>query len=305
MVQTVEDYRKYLDPQVLAHIGGLELRARLLVEGFISGMHRSPAHGFSVEFAEHRKYSQGDDLRFLDWKVFGRTDKHYIKQYEQESNLQLVFAVDSSESMSYRSPQSPWSKREYAMTVVAAMAYIALHQADSVALTTFDTRLRRAGRASNQPGRWKSMVHELAATEARGQTSFRAVLDELAESMRDRHLVVLVSDFFGPAEEIIAGMKHLRHRRHEPVVMQLMDHAELTFPFESPLQLVGLESIPPVSVEPRVLRAHYLREMRAFTEQLRRACHEQQCDYVLLDTCEPLSGALSAFLNARSSKARG
>lgn len=305
MAQTVEDYRKYLDPQVLSRVGGLELRARLLVQGFISGMHRSPAHGFSVEFAEHRKYSQGDDLRFLDWKVFGRTDKHYIKQYEQESNLQLIFAVDSSESMAYRSQESAWSKREYAMTVVAAMAYLALQQADSVALATFDTKLRRVGRESNHPGKWKSIVQELVATEPRGQTAFRGVLDELAESIRERHVVVLVSDFFGAPEEIMAGIKHLRHRRHEPVVMQVMDHAEMTFPFETPLQLVGLESLPPVAVEPRVMRDHYLREMRAFVDQLRRGCHEQQCDYELFDTSEPLAGVLSAFLNARAARARG
>lgn len=304
MIEAVEDYRKYLNPQVLAAIGGLELRARMLVQGFVSGMHRSPAHGFSVEFAEHRKYSQGDDLRFLDWKVFGRTDKHYIKQYEQESNLQLLFAVDSSESMAYKSAGSPWSKREYAMTIVAAMAYLALRQADSVALATFDTKLRRYGRESNQPGRWKSIVHELSVTPTRGRTAFRSVMDELAESTRERHLVVIVSDFLGPPEEIRAGIKHLRHRRHEPVIMQVLDHAELTFPFESPLQLVGLEDMAPVVVEPRVMRDHYMSELRAFIDELRKACHEQQSDHELFDTSESLAGPLSAFLNTKASRAQ-
>src|SRR5215510_15081768 len=148
MPAALENYRKYLDPAVLARIGVLDLRARRLVDGFIAGMHRSPSHGMSIEFAEHRKYSQGDDLRFLDWKVYGRTDKHYIKEYEQETNLKLLLAVDCSESMNYKSRSSIFSKREYATTVAAALAYLALHQADAVGLATFDTRLHRTGRAS-------------------------------------------------------------------------------------------------------------------------------------------------------------
>lgn len=304
MVQAVEDYRRYLDPQVLARISGLELRARLLVQGFISGMHRSPSHGFSVEFAEHRKYTQGDDLRFMDWKVYGRTDKHYIKRHEQESNLQLHFAVDTSESMSYQCASAPWSKRDYAITLVAAMAYLALQQADSVALTTFDSRIHRTSKASNNPAKWRSITRELLATGSHGTTAFRAVLDELAEASHERQLIVLVSDFLGPPEEIIAGLKHLRHRRHEPVVMHVMDHAELTFPFDRSVQLVGLEDLPPVVVEPRVMRDHYLRELDAFLSSLRKSCHEQQTDYALFDTSESLAGALSAYLTSRSARAR-
>lgn len=304
LAQAIEDDRKYLDPMVLARISGLELRARLLVQGFISGMHRSPAHGFSVEFAEHRKYTQGDDLRFMDWKVYGRTDKHYIKRHEQESNLQLLFAVDTSESMSYQSAGSPWSKREYALTIVAAMAYLALQQADSVALTTFDTHIHRTSKPSNNPAKWRTITRELLAARPRGPTAFRAVLDELAEASHQRQLIVLVSDFLGPVDEITAGLKHLRHRRHEPVVMHVLDSAELEFPFDRAMQLVGLEGLSPIVVEPRVMRRHYLEELERYLKSLRRCCHEQQTDYALFNTRESLAGVLSAYLTARSARAR-
>lgn len=294
----------YLSPDVLAQIGGLELRARLLVTGFISGLHRSPAHGFSVEFAEHRKYVQGDDLRYMDWKVYGRTDKHYVKQYEQESNLKLVFAVDRSESMAYRSAQAPWSKWDYAITIVAAMAYLAVQQSDSVGLAMFDTKLHRGARPSNQTGKWRLIVQELCAARTTGRTAFRGSIDELAETLKKPHLVVIVSDFFGAPDEVVASIRRLFHRGHEPVVMQVLDPAELTFPFEAPLQLVGLEGLAPVRVEPRVVRDRYLEELRGHTNRLRRCCHEQRSDYQLFDTAAPLGGVLSAYLAARSARAR-
>lgn len=304
MGEAAESYRKYLDPRVLASIGELDLRARLLVRGFLSGMHRSPAHGFSVEFAEHRKYVQGDDLRFLDWKVYGRTDKHYIKEYEQESNLQLLLAVDCSESMTYRSAESAWSKLEYATTLAASIAYLALQQADSVALVTFDSRIQRSSRGSNNPGKWKSVVQELAGVNSVGKSSFRHVFDELAESVEERHLVVIISDFLGPIDEIAAGLKHLRYRRHEPLVMQVLDHAELTFPFKTPVRLVGLEESPALRVEPRVIQDAYLTALRSFMNELRHCCHDQQSDYAAFDTSDAVGGALGTYLAARSARAK-
>lgn len=304
MVQTTENYRKYLDPQVLAKIGGLDLRARLLVRGFLAGMHHSPAHGFSVEFAEHRKYAQGDDLRFLDWKVYGRTDKHYIKEYEQESNLQLLLAVDCSESMTYRSAGSAWSKLDYATTLAASISYLALQQADSVALATFDSRIHRNSRGSNNPAKWKSIVQELASATTEGKTSFRQVFDELAESVQERHLVVIISDFFGPIEEIAAGLKHLRYRRHEPLVMQVLDRAELTFPFKTPTRLVGLEGQSALRVEPRAIQEAYLTALHGFMNDLRRCCHDQQSDYAAFDTSDAVGGALGTYLSARAARGR-
>lgn len=304
MLATVKDYRKYLDPAVLARVSGLDLRARLLVQGFISGLHRSELHGFSVEFAEHRKYSQGDDLRHLDWKVFGRTDKHYIKEYEQETNLKLLLAVDCSESMDYQSRNAPLSKREFATTTAAALAYLALHQADAVALATFDTRLHRTGRATNNPSQWRHVVQELENVSGKGRTSFRTVLDELAETLHERHLIIIISDFLGPTDQIIAGIKHLRHRRHEPIVLQVLDHAELTFPFDRPLQFAGMEGAGDLVTNPRLMRERYLAEMGAHIERIRRACFEQRIDFEVMDTGAPLNAALSAYLSTRAARAR-
>ncbi len=304
MSERQEDYRRYLDPAVLAQIGALDLRARLLVEGFISGMHRSPAHGFSIEFAEHREYTQGDDLRFLDWKVYGRTDKHYIKEYEQETNLRLLLAVDCSESMSYRSAGSPMSKREYATTVAAALSYLALQQADAVAVATFDDVVHRTRRASNNPAKWRGVVHELAQAPVGGKTSFRSVFDALAETLHQRHLVVILSDLFGPVNEITSGIQHLRHQRHEPLVLQVLDHAELTFPFARPLELVGLEGAGKQVAEPRIVREHYLRSIENFIATLRRSCHEHRTDFEVLDTSAPVNTALAAYLSTRTDRAR-
>jgi len=304
MLRTAGDYRKYLDPQTLATVRGLDLRARLLVQGFLSGMHRSSRHGFSVEFAEHRKYCQGDDLRFLDWKVYGRTDKHYIKEHEQETNLRLLIAVDCSESMGYRSRWAALSKREYSTTVAAAIAYMALHQSDSVSVATFDTALRRITRPSNNPGHWKIVVEELEQAAGNGHTAFRSVLDALAEALAERHLVVLLSDCLGSATEILTGLKHLCHRRHEPIVIQVLDHAELTFPFERPVQFQGLEALGDVVADPRVIRERYLEHVGAFLRALRRGCHEQRVDHAVLNTSESLNAALSTYLAHRAARGR-
>ncbi|MCG8403882.1 MAG: DUF58 domain-containing protein [Phycisphaerales bacterium] len=304
MVRQTDDYRKYLDPAVLAKIRSLDLRARLLVQGFISGMHHSPLRGVSIEFAEYRKYCQGDDLRHLDWKAYGRTDKHYVKQYEQETNLQLLLAVDCSESMSYRSASSPLSKRDYATTVSAAMAYLALQQSDAVALVTFDSEVRRTTRASNNPNKWKLVVQELESAQGTGDTAFRSVFDELAETLAQRHLIVILSDFLGEMTDVLNGIRHLRHRGHEPIVLHTLDRAELTFPFDQPVRFNGLEGMGTLLTEPRVMRERYLSELNEFLGAFRRGCHEQQADYELLDTSTPLSVALSAYLAVRSKRSK-
>lgn len=304
MVRHKDDFRRYLDPVVLAKIRSLDLRARLLVQGFITGMHHSPLRGVSIEFAEYRKYCQGDDLRHLDWKAFGRTDKHYIKQYEQETNLNLLLAVDCSESMSYRSSSSALSKRDYATTVCAAMAYLALQQADAVALVTFDSKLRRTTRASNNPNKWKLVVQELESAQGTGKTAFRSIFDELAEMLSRRHLIIILSDLLGETTDVLNGIRYLRHRGHEPIVLHTLDRAELTFPFDQPVRFDGLEEMGPLLTEPRVMRERYLNELNEFIDTLRRGCHEQQADYELLDTSTPLNVALSAYLAMRSKRSK-
>ena len=209
MHEAAQDYRKYLDPKVLAKIGSLELRARMIVEGFFSGMHHSPRRGLSIEFADHRSYVQGDDLRHIDWKLFGKTDKYYIKEYEQETNLNLMLVVDCSESMGYRSAGSAFSKHEYAVSIAAAIAYLALQQHDAVGLTLFDEHLTQFVRPSNHPRHWRTLVHEMEGKVGPAKTSLERVFIELAERLSHRTLIFIISDLFDDEASTLKGLKLL------------------------------------------------------------------------------------------------
>ncbi|MEK6798583.1 MAG: DUF58 domain-containing protein [Planctomycetota bacterium] len=298
------DYRKYLDPRVLARISGLELRARLIVEGFFSGIHHSPHHGLSIEFADHRAYVQGDDLKHIDWKVYAKTDKHYIKEYEQETNLNLMLVVDSSESMGYRSEQAALSKHEYATSLAAALAYLTLQQQDAVGLATFDEHLRHFQRPSNNAHHWKTLVHELDGRVGPAKTSLGRVLTELAERLHHRLLIVLVSDLFDDPAAILRGLKQLRYRKHEVIVWNVWDPAELNLPFRGPTEFRGLESSGRLLCNPDALRARYLEEVGAFQNQLRTGCGQMLIDYVLYSSATPLDAALSGYLATRSARLR-
>ena len=298
------DYRKYLDPKVLAKIGGLELRARLLVEGYFTGMHRSPYRGASVEFADHRQYVQGDDLRHLDWKVYGRTDKFYLKEYEQETNLTCVLVVDGSESMRYRSDNAPMSKHEYATSLAAALAYLALRQRDSVGLALFDEKVTKYLRPSNHPAQWKMLIQELLAATGPGKTSIGTVLDDLAERMAQRSLVVVISDMFDDPRKTLKGLRHLQYRQHETIVFNVWDPAEITFPFAGPTRFEGLEGTGTLLTDPRWLRARYLEQVDRFIETLRGGCRQMRIDYERFDTSAALDTAISAYLATRSAHIR-
>ena len=300
------DYRKHLDPKVLAKISGLELRARMIVEGFLSGMHHSPMHGASVEFADHRTYTQGDDFRHIDWKVFGKTDKYYVKEYEQETNLNLMLVVDSSESMHYRSADASMTKYEYTTSIAAAIAYLTLQQHDSVGLTIFDERLNSFIRPSNNAQHWKTIVHELASPPPANpaRTSVGHVLGELAERLNHRMLLILISDLFDDIDEILTGFRYLRYRHHELIVWNIWDHAELTLPFKEPTMFEGLESAGKLLMDPRSLRVRYLEEVELFQNRLRIACGQMHADFTIFDTSTPLDAALSGFLANRSARLR-
>ncbi len=304
MEATGHDYRRYLDPRVLARISSLELRARLIVEGFFSGMHHSPHHGASVEFADHRVYVQGDDLRHIDWKVYGRTDKYYIKEYEQETNLNLVLVVDASESMAYRSAGSGMSKYEYASAVAASIAYLTLQQQDAVGLARFDDRLRDLVRPSTHAQQWKSIVHELALGPGGAKTSLQHVLDELTERISRRMMVIVLSDLLDDPEAVLRGCQHLRFGRHELLVWCFWDRAELTFPFLSPTRFEGLEGQGRVLGDPKALQHRYLDEVDRFQSRLRAGFAHLQIDYTLFDTSAPLDAALSGYLATRRARLR-
>jgi uncharacterized protein (DUF58 family) len=287
----------YLDPRVLARVRGLELQARLLVEGYLAGMHRSPHHGFAVEFAQHREYVPGDDLKHLDWKVYGRTGRFYLKQYELETNLVCWLLIDGSASMGYRSGDV--SKYDYACMAAAGLAYLIVQQADSVGLAAFDAQLRQFLRPSSTPSHLKELVRALGTGPAKAETRVGTVLHELAERLKQRGLVMLFSDLFDDVPTIISGLQHLRHERHEVVVFHILDAAELDFPFEDATLFRGLEQPAELLTDPRGLRQSYLRELNAFQEELRRGCRGLKVDLVPLRTDGDLGTALARYLAYR------
>lgn len=304
MQTTDKNYRDYLQPKVLSGISGLELRARLIVEGFFGGMHHSPHHGLSMEFADHRAYTQGDDIRHLDWKVFAKTDKYYLKEYEQETNLHVVLAVDCSESMSYRSRESAMSKHDYATSLAAATSYLALQQHDAVGLALFDEHVTHYLRPSSHALQWKSIVRELAGKTGPAKTSLGVVLEELAERIHGRVLVILISDLFDDVDGTLRGLRKLRYRRHDVIVWNLWDRAELTFPIKGPTLFEGLEGSGRLLGEPGALRERYLQEVDRFQTQLRRACGRMHVDYTLFNSSQALDAALTGYLATRSARLR-
>jgi len=284
---------------VLARLEGLALRARRIVEGYISGMHRSPFHGFSIEFAEHREYAPGDDLRYLDWKVFGRTDKFYLKQFEDETNLVCTLLLDTSESMAYQGPGAAMSKLQYAQCAAAALAYLVLQQQDAVGLATFDHEIRSLIRPSSNPSHFQDLLRVLEEAAARQKTATGPIFHDLAERLKKRGIVVVLSDLFDRVDSLVTGLKHFRHRRHEVIVFHVLDPAELEFPFQRTTLFRGLEQLPEVLVEPHAVRKAYLRQFQEYQRRIQEACRTHQIDYVLMRTDRPLDLVLSSYLASR------
>ncbi len=293
-----------LEPTTLAKLQGLELRARRIVEGYVAGLHRSPYRGFSNEFAEHREYAPGDDLRYVDWKVFGKTDRFYLKQFEEETNLLCYLLLDTSESMQYQGPHAPLSKFAYAQCAAAALAYLVLHQRDAVGLLTFDQEIRQVIRPSSNPTQLKQLLHAMEDATATRKTRTGPIFHDLAERLGRRGIVVIVSDLFDEVESMLAGLKHLRHRRHDVLVLHVLDPAEIDFPFQQVTMFKGLEAMGEVVTEPRSIQAAYRREIQAFVKRIRAGCRAQQIDYVTIRTDQPLDAVLRMFLAARKKRVK-
>jgi len=289
----------YLDPATLANLKGLELKARLIVEGFASGMHKSPYHGFSVEFAEHREYVPGDDLRYVDWKVYGKSDRFYLKQYEEETDFACHILIDSSESMLYRSEQAAVSKLEYATYVAAALAHLVIQQRDAVGLATFDHGVTNFVQPSSRPSHLKQLCHLMETVPTQGETAMGPIFHDLAERIKKRGLIIILSDLFDDVDSILLGLKHFRHRRHDVSVMQVVDPAEQDFPFEDPTLFKGLEGLPEQMIEPRSLQRAYRQEFEGFLKQMRAGCRNLNMDHTLVRTDQPVGIALSSFLASR------
>jgi uncharacterized protein (DUF58 family) len=289
---------RFLEPRALARLKNLSLAARGVVEGFIGGLHRSPFKGFSVEFAEHRKYSPGDNPRHLDWRILARTDRLYIKQYEEETNLRAHFLLDTSGSMGFG--QAGLSKLQYASYLTAVLAYLMMKQQDAVGLTTFDSQVRLDMPARSAPRHFDEMMTRLEALRPGQTTGIAATLERLADRFKRRCLVVLVSDLYDDPTALERALHHFRHRRHEVIVFHVLDRAEREFPFRDTATFVDLETGERLQADPAYVRDEYRRQVEEFLAGCRRACADCQVDYVLADTSEPYDHMLSRYLVKRS-----
>lgn len=291
---------RFLDPRTLNRVDRLSLAARSVVEGFMAGAHRSPYHGFSVEFSQHREYTQGDDPRHLDWKRFAKAGRYFIKQYEVETNLVAHILQDCSESMDYASPRMPWTKREYASFLTATLSYLIVNQADAVGAVLYHSDIASFLEPRQSVAHVNRICAELERVTTAPRTDTGAVLHRIAERIKRRGLVILVSDLLDRSENILAGMDHLRFARQEVVVFQVMDPFELDFPFDGVVRFDGLEGMGDALCQPRRLRQEYLESLRQHVLAIRAACERNRADYLLVRTDQPLEVALAGFLHSRS-----
>jgi uncharacterized protein (DUF58 family) len=293
---TARDLR-FLDPAVIARLGTMELKARTIVEGFLSGLHRSPYKGFSVEFAEYRQYLPGDDLSTLDWKVYARSDRHYVKKFEEETNLECHLLVDVSASMSYRGG-APMSKLEYGSVLAASLAFLMNRQRDATGLVAFDERMVFRMPAGARPGHLHALLLALERLQPGTRSDVGRPLHQLAEALLKRSLVVLISDLLDDPDTVIKGLRHLKSRGTDVVVFQVLDPNELTFPFRGASRFKDLESADEIIAEPASARAGYLRELAGLTLRYDRELRGAGIDYVQIDTAQPLDFALLTYLAA-------
>ena len=293
----------YLDPELLQRMGDLELIAREVVEGLRVGSHRSPLRGFSTEFAHHRQYSPGDEIRDIDWRVFGRTDRYYTKLYEAETNFDCTILIDASASMSYGSGKV--NKLEYAKFLAASLAYVVLKQRDSVGLSVFDSEMREYLPPRSAMGVILQIDQLLRDIKPTPKTSIAKQLHDIALMMKRRSFVILISDLFSDVDDILAGLDHLRHDGHNVVVMHTLDPYEIKFPFKGTWQFDGLEGEEPLTTQPERIRDNYLASFGEYLEALKAGCVASHIDYTTVETSRPLDGLLSEFFHLRQSTLNG
>jgi len=287
----------YLNPEVVSRLDNLSLRARLVVEGFIIGLHRSPYHGFSVEFAEHRAYGPGDEIRHVDWKLYAKTDRYYVKQFEEETNLKSYLLLDQSQSMTFSSHGV--TKLTYAQTLAASLAYLMLKQQDAIGLALFDSELRRYLAPRAKPSHLDALLGQMSNLQPGPETVIAPVLHQLAESIVKRGLIILISDLFDDPDQIMMGLKHFRHKQHEVIVFHILDPQELEFAFSSRTRFRDLETGEVITTEPWHIQKSYQQQMQQFGEAYRTRCRQQNIDYLQITTDKPLDLALSEYLLKR------
>jgi uncharacterized protein (DUF58 family) len=298
-MSTVE---KYLKPEVIRQISRLDLRAQFIVKGFLHGLHASPFHGFSVEFSEHRKYTPGDNPSDIDWLVYAKTDKYYVKKFEAETNITGYLVMDLSQSMAYTYRQE-LTKFDYAICLAAALCYLMIHQNDPVGLVTFDEQINNYLPPKSKRQQIGNILSLLARLKPAGQTDAGRSLVQLAAMIKHSSLVMIFSDLLADPEPIIAALRRLRHGGNDVILFHVLDEAEVDFPFTGLVELEEPESHNRLEVDADSLRTDYLAEIEAFREQYRRECFQSGIDYVPLDTSMPFDRALTEYLAMRRSRA--
>lgn len=319
-MNTSTDYRKYLDPLVVSRLRNLELKAKLVVEGFITGLHKSPYHGFSVEFAQHRQYMPGDDLRHLDWKMIARSDRYYIKQYEEETNLKSYILIDSSKSMDYSSKKENSSqgllnklglskkrvdelpaitKLEYASYLAAALSYLMIMQNDATSLSVYDTKVRKYIPPSSTKANLREILKTINSISSIHETGTAESLNEIANKIKRRGLVIVISDLFDDQNSVMKALKHFRYKNNEVIVFQILDPLELSFLDGNPVTLVDLETKEEMYSQPFAMRKSYQETIKEFLELYKKECLSNKIEFITLTTDTPFDTALLSYLHKR------
>ena len=291
---------RYLDFDVIARINNMQLLAKTVVQGFLLGLHRSPFRGFSVEFAEYRQYSPGDDVKHVDWKVYAKRDRYYVKQFEEETNLVCNIFLDASASMNYKSNEEGVTKLEYACYLTACLAYFMMMQRDATGLTIFDSEVRLILPPRLRQSHLQRILAELEGLRPGRETHIAGPLHERAEALKRRGLIVLISDLIDEPESVLSALRHFRFQGHDIIVLHVMDDAELNFPFVTMTEFTDLETGEKTVVSPEGMRSTYLAELRRFLSVYEKGCADVKADYKLFDTKTPLELALSEYLYRRS-----
>ncbi|EAQ80522.1 DUF58 domain-containing protein [Blastopirellula marina] len=297
-MSTVESYLK---PEVIRQISRLDLRAQFVVRGFFQGLHASPYHGFSVEFSEHRRYEQGDDPKDIDWLVFAKTDRYYIKKFEAETNITGYIAMDLSKSMGYTYRQE-MTKFDYAISLAAAICYLMIHQQDPVGLVTFDTKIRQSLPPKSKRKHLGDVLSLLTNLKPTGETDIAHSLSQLAAMLKHRSVVMIFSDLLSDPDEVFKALYQLRHRQHDVILFHILDEAEVTFPFDGMVELEDPESNEVLKLDAGSYRSDYRKEVEAFRERYRRDASKAGVDYVELDTSMPFDKALTEYLINRRTR---
>ena len=294
-----EIYQDYLSSSIIKKIDNISLRAKLVVEGFIIGLHKSPYHGFSVEFSEHRPYGFGDEIKHIDWKLLAKTDKLYIKQFEEETNLKSYILFDKSLSMSYSSDNSI-SKFEYAKTLSACLSYLMIRQQDAVGLTTFDDKIDVSIKPKSKTSHLNILLSTLHHSKVKGETEISPILHSLAESIKKRGLIILISDLMDNPKDVINGLRHFRYKGHEIIIFHILDAKEISFDFNQITNFIDLENNENLKTDPRHIRSAYKKAFKEFCNIYQSECSQNNIDYVQINTSDSLDKTLIEYLIKRS-----